>query len=273
MIKGKIYTPTVVKDALSSLNSMLGFDSPSSAKSSTSTIYTSPVTVTNIPKKVVASELLNESLNTKDRKILGNFDFGRSGAIQIGDFDTGISGDVRISPAGVTARNKNGETTFNLDADTGDSTFKGTVMAADFVIADENGLVSLNSFNNSVTTNSSIATTSSSYQTLTGSAITKTLTRDTLCVIFITCDTYLVESIGNTGTGVLNVFINDTLHTPGIDIGSGNNQKRNSSLQLVRTLSEGENVIDLRAKLSTIYAGSPEFKCDAVQLSILFLGN
>lgn len=85
------------------------------------------------PQKVTARELISTTLNTKSKKILASFEFTESGALQIGKYDNGVSGDIKISPSGIVARNQSGETTFALDGDTGDATFRGEVSAGSFV--------------------------------------------------------------------------------------------------------------------------------------------
>ena len=85
------------------------------------------------PYRKVAHELISSSLNTKSKKILGEFEFTQSGALQIGQYENGISGDVKISPAGIVARNSAGTTTFTLDGETGDATFKGTIQTGAIV--------------------------------------------------------------------------------------------------------------------------------------------
>ena len=81
------------------------------------------------PVKAVAVELLSTVLNTKSKKILGNFTFGVIGAISIGNYVNGVSGDIRISPDGIVGRNINGTTTFSIDGTTGDAVFAGTIQA------------------------------------------------------------------------------------------------------------------------------------------------
>src|SRR5258705_8961061 len=143
----KIYTPEVIAD--------LPFPNQQAQQNVTeSGIVTGsaplkPASIPNqpFPQQMVAQELLSTALNTRTKKIIQEFNFAPSGAIEIGDFKQGESGDVRISPDGVVARNLDGDTTFALDGETGDAFFKGIIQAKDFTIADENGLVSLSNFN------------------------------------------------------------------------------------------------------------------------------
>lgn len=86
-----------------------------------------------VPKRVVASELISSILNTQSKKILGEVQFTEQGAIQIGKYDPGVSGDVRISPSGIVARNKDGANTVTIDGDTGDATFKGNLLAGTII--------------------------------------------------------------------------------------------------------------------------------------------
>jgi len=98
------------------------------------------------PTKRIAQELISAVLNTKSKKILGEFQFTPSGAIQIGKYANGVSGDLRLSPAGITARNISGLTTFAIDADTGDAVFKGDVRAGSLIseATIEGGAININ---------------------------------------------------------------------------------------------------------------------------------
>jgi hypothetical protein len=96
-----------------------------------------------LPTRRVAHEVISSSLNTKSRKILGEFEFTQTGAIQIGKYENGVSGDVRLTPAGIVARNKSGTTTFALDGDAGSATFMGEIQAGAIIT----GLVSVGSNN------------------------------------------------------------------------------------------------------------------------------
>lgn len=92
-----------------------------------------------VPTKRIASELLSTALNTKSKKIIKEFQFTESGALQVGKYTNGVSGDIRISPAGLTARNTSGNPTFSLDGETGDATFAGTVQAGAVIAANIEG--------------------------------------------------------------------------------------------------------------------------------------
>lgn len=86
-----------------------------------------------IPAKRIAVEVIGSVLNTQSRKILQEFQFTKSGAIQVGEYENGLSGDLRISPNGITARDKSGITTFAIDGTTGSATFAGTVQAGTLI--------------------------------------------------------------------------------------------------------------------------------------------
>lgn len=86
-----------------------------------------------IPKKRIAQELIGSALNTKSRKILAEFEFTLSGALQIGKYENGVSGDLRITPNGITARDSAGLTTFSIDGTTGSAVFKGSVQAGSVI--------------------------------------------------------------------------------------------------------------------------------------------
>lgn len=89
----------------------------------------------SFPQKRFATELLSTALNTRSKKILGEFELAPSGALQIGNFKEGISGDLRLTPNGLTARDIAGLTTFAIDGTTGDAVFKGSVQAGATIVA------------------------------------------------------------------------------------------------------------------------------------------
>jgi len=126
MAKEKIYYPKTIEDTPFPLQEgAVQFDIDQ--KTSNDKYGAKEVKSRDFPTRRVAYELLGSALNTRSRKILAEFEFTQTGAIQIGDYKSGESGDIRISPNGIVARNSSGLTTFAIDGDTGDATFKGTV--------------------------------------------------------------------------------------------------------------------------------------------------
>lgn len=85
------------------------------------------------PSRVVAQETLSQSLDTRAKRIRGEYQFSKEGAIIVGGYEAGTSGEVAISPDGITAKNVNNETTFSIDGTTGDAVLKGQVKAGSFV--------------------------------------------------------------------------------------------------------------------------------------------
>jgi len=85
--------------------------------------------------KRIAVELLSQSLNTRSRKIIQEFEFTESGALQIGSFVNGISGDLRLSPNGITARDIAGITTFAIDGTDGSAVFAGQLRAGSTIVS------------------------------------------------------------------------------------------------------------------------------------------
>ena len=85
------------------------------------------------PPRIVAHETVSQSLDTKSKKIKGEYTFNKEGAIIVGGYVAGVSGEVAISPDGIVATNVNGETTIAIDGTTGDATFKGTVQAGSVI--------------------------------------------------------------------------------------------------------------------------------------------
>ena len=130
MPEEKVYTNTVVEDNPFPGEPALLDISPVSQEG----VFNAKVSKDKtFPKKKIATELLSQALNTRSRKILGEFEFTPSGAIQIGDFKEGITGDLRLSPNGVVARDLAGVVTFSIDGTTGDAIFKGTVQSGSII--------------------------------------------------------------------------------------------------------------------------------------------
>lgn len=73
---------------------------------------------------------IDDRLDTAAKNILAEFNFGVSGALQIGTYVSGTSGDIRISPNGIVGRDKNGNDTFTIDGTTGSASFSGSIAAS-----------------------------------------------------------------------------------------------------------------------------------------------
>lgn len=130
----KVYEPITIADVPLPGDSVITQNPATSSDSSTAATSTPQnVPDTTIPTKIIARETIGETINTKARKIQGAYSFTQQGAIEIGIFNPGVSGDVRITPAGITARDSAGNTTFNLDGDTGDAEFAGKLRAGAFI--------------------------------------------------------------------------------------------------------------------------------------------
>ena len=131
MAEDKVYKPVEIED--STLPGELE-SNVSSSQSSSGGVYSAGKTEdSGFPVKRIAVELMSTALNTKSRKILAEFEFTESGAIQIGKYDNGVSGDLRITPGGITARDKAGITTFAIDGETGSAVFKGSIQSGSLI--------------------------------------------------------------------------------------------------------------------------------------------
>jgi hypothetical protein len=131
----KVYEPEKITDT--PLPEQTEGSSVSETNPSSGGVY-SPTIIDerSIPAKRTASELISTSLNTKSKKILGEFEITQQGALQIGKYQNGVSGDVRITPLGIVARNKSGLITLSVDAETGDAVFKGSIQAGSIFAGD-----------------------------------------------------------------------------------------------------------------------------------------
>lgn len=123
--------------------------SPSSGQPSNRDSYSPGVTLEQqFPLKIPAPEVISSTLDTKLKKIKGEYTFTTMGAITVGVYELGISGDIKISPNGIVARNVNGETTFALDGVSGDAVFKGTLQAGTLIGGDSKALIDKDENNN-----------------------------------------------------------------------------------------------------------------------------
>lgn len=130
--KDGVYTPQeIVDQAITQDIEASGSDT--TTKSYSTTQYT-PVTEVDkkYPVKVIARELLSQTLDTISKKIRATYTFSKLGAIKAGEYVAGVSGEVALSPDGITAINKNGETTVSIDGTTGDAAFMGEIKGGSF---------------------------------------------------------------------------------------------------------------------------------------------
>lgn len=132
MADEKVYYPeTIDENPLPIQEGMVAFED--TQKTSNGEYTNKKIESQPLPTRKIAYELLGNQLNTRSRKILAEFQFTQSGALQIGKYENGVSGDLRISPNGITARDSAGITTFAIDGTTGNATFKGEVQAGAFI--------------------------------------------------------------------------------------------------------------------------------------------
>ncbi len=80
-------------------------------------------------------EYLDAILDAEAAEIIGDWSFKASGALQIGKYIEGEYGDVKISPDGIVARNKDNDNTFTLSGITGNISLRGTLTAGSIVTA------------------------------------------------------------------------------------------------------------------------------------------
>lgn len=139
----KLYTPTEIQDQPFPQEGEVQLATTQQTANDT---YSPKTTKdSGFPDPRIAVELLSQALNTRSKKIIQPFEFTPSGAIQIGKYESGVSGDIRLSPAGIVARNSLGSETFALDGETGDAVFAGTIqtgaIVSGLVIVGNNSIV------------------------------------------------------------------------------------------------------------------------------------
>lgn len=155
----KVYTPTTIEETpLPTEQGVESNGTPGGGGVAAQTYAPTTTRPKGIPKKIIAYESIGSALNTKSRKILGEFELVDQGAMRIGKYQNGVSGEIVLTPAGITAKNQAGNTTLGIDVDTGGAVFQGEIRAADFIVADDKGLVSLNNFDSNYVDNENVHT-------------------------------------------------------------------------------------------------------------------
>ncbi len=290
----KVYTPTVIEESpfpFQEVSTVLGSEKTASG------IYT-PATIreTPLPKKKIATELLSRALNTRARKILGEFQFTPSGAIQIGEYQSGVNGDIRISPNGIVGRDLTGSQSFAIDGETGKAVFRGSlqtgaVVAGNvvvqeggeiqvqdgdaLVVIDSYGLVSSNNFHSLEQINGEPfqTFTTTSFVDVSGSSITFDIPRAIRFLFLLTTVGWVIESVGNTGDGRFALNINgvEDFCTTRFDTGNINADTRTAFY--IVTLPAGSHTVKLQGKLGVIHSGSPTCNLRSYSWAFLQLGN
>lgn len=134
MNDGQIFTQEVIPDnPLPGQTGVVTIEATSSSPDKSGMATQSKIQEQWVPTKKIATELLSDNLNTRSKKILAEFQFTPSGAIQIGDYRQGDAGDIRISPDGIVARDKYGNTTFALDGVDGSAVFSGRIQTGTLI--------------------------------------------------------------------------------------------------------------------------------------------
>lgn len=274
MPEEKVYTQQVIED-----NPFPNEEQASQSDSSSSTSQTyTPKTIKDTPvrKPIIATETIGQALNTKSKKILGDFQFTESGALSIGKYTNGVSGDVKISPNGVVARNSSGNTTFALDGDTGNATFSGTVQAGDVTVMDELGLVSLSNFSSSSSAsggaNQSITSVDPNWTDITGTELKFSLKRSANVLTMNNVSYFAVKDTATSTTVKIRVVIDDEPRAYPIyntDVYS----MTSSSFTRVGVLGMGDHTLKLQGTLIVVGGGSPSLTIYSYSIYYLILGS
>lgn len=248
-----------------------------------------------MPTKKIAQEVISRSLNTSTRKILGEFRFTPSGALQIGNFEDGQAGDIRISPGGIVARNVRGETTFSLDGDTGDAIFKGAIRASSFendnfsVDADGNviarSIALAESDNYSSGSGLNQAFTSGTQADVTGSTTSIVLKRASIVLILVTANGWVYQGSGSgdwRGNGLVRLIIDGVekgrtviaggLNNSGTGDGWGLVSHAPMSLHFLEVLPIGTHEIKLTGAADQV-TGTTYFNLYSFKMSHITLGS
>lgn len=170
-----------------------------------------PIPDVVIPRGIVASQVISESIDTQAREIKGSYIFGQVGALQIGTSTNGI----KISPTGFVAT-KAGVATVTITS-SGDATFVGTVGAGSIVTG-------------YLTVGSAASDVNSGSTTISGGKITTgSITASQIQAHSITATEMNVGSLSaisaNLGTITAGVINGVTIQLPNESLGTGSSGK------------------------------------------------
>lgn len=289
--KQKVYKPEEIADQ--PLPNEQDEGTPASSQSQGSEVYTQKVIRDKpIKKKVVAQETISQSINTKSKKITGEYQFTQQGAIKVGEFTEGVSGEIKISPTGLVARNKAGNVTIAIDGETGDVSIIGAFTGGSINInnnfsvdsegnAVANSIALSNNFSSAFTAALNQIFNSSSDNTVTNSTSTFTLERDTLILIVVNATGY-VEAPSELGAwgaiGILKLKIDNVDERRSIISGGSTGTDINGSTghtgmgtNFFGVLPAGEHTITLTGSVDS--AQSANFVVYNYAMSVVSLGS
>lgn len=129
----KVYTPTTIPDQPFPQQGEADYGATTPSTGGGQVFSPTETKQQTFPTKKIATELLSSALNTRSQRIIKEFQFTQSGALQIGKYENGVTGDLRLSPNGITGRNSAGITTFAIDATSGDAVFSGTLQSSSLI--------------------------------------------------------------------------------------------------------------------------------------------
>lgn len=276
MAEEKVYRPEVIEEIPLPMQTEDVF-SVSQGKGTQDTYSPKTIKDQPIPRKVIAQETIASSFNTKSRKILAEYQFTESGALAIGKYEHGVSGDIRISPSGIIARDKAGVTTFAIDGETGDATFKGTVEAGDFTVIDDQGLISLASFETGTVALASNATSSSpGWVDVSGLSLEVNLRREATVIILASLSGRNTASHTTGGQQLIRFDINGS-PTGAWDLSGLVTGFLSTTVHYVAVLPAGNNTIKVQHNRAVagdaIIAGSTGTENAGSRLSYIVLGR
>lgn len=246
---------------------------------------------TNFPLKRVSHELISQALNTRSKKVRGQFQLTESGGFRIGNYEPGVSGEMVLTPAGQTAKNMAGQVTFAIDAETGDVIFLGEIRGGTidignnfYVDVDGNVIANAIQLSSSVvigSTNGLDQLFTASEDDVTGSSFTIDLAFPTIVHITVTGGGY-VEQAGAgdvSGNGLLRLYVDSSekrrSFITGREVGgdrAGNFSILGScALTYTATLSKGSHTIKLVGVCDQVL-GTSQFRLYNYALTLVTLG-
>jgi len=142
-------------------------------------------------------------------------------------------------------------------------------------VVDAKGIVS--NSNNFILTNvngapgQSIASTSAT--DITGSSVNIVVDRATNFLFLLSTESYLVESVGNTGNGEMGLNITGAYPRCVIRMRTQEVNLETRTNFYVTSLAAGTHTVKLQARLSHIYAGSPSMTLESFSWTYIKLGT